>query len=55
MNVDQTMEMLNGEKAEQLFAALYGADQTKEQKERYRELLSGYRDKFGDGDVKRCV
>ena len=52
MNVDQTMEMLNGEKAEQLFAALYGADQTKEQKERYRELLSGYRDKFGDGDVK---
>ena len=52
MNVDQTMEMLNGEKAEQLFAALYGADQTEGQKERYRELLSGYRDKFGDGDVK---
>ena len=52
MNVDQTMEMLNGEKAEQLFAAFYGADQTEGQKERYRELLSGYRDKFGDGDVK---
>ena len=48
MNVEQTMEMLDGERAEKLFAELYGADQTEEQKVRYRELLNGYRDKFGE-------
>ncbi|HJC46903.1 MAG TPA: galactokinase [Candidatus Lachnoclostridium pullistercoris] len=52
MNVEQTMEMLDGERAEKLFAELYGADQTEEQKVRYRELLNGYRDKFGDGEVR---
>ena len=52
MNVDQTMELLNGAKAEELFCALYGAGQVEAQRERYGTLLEGYRKKFGDGDVK---
>ena len=52
MNVEQTMEVLNGAGAERLLTELYGADQVEEQRGRYRELLEGYRDKFGDGEVK---
>ena len=52
MNVEQTMEMLDGQEAEKLLEALYGRAQVQEQKERYREVLKGYRDKFGDGEVK---
>lgn len=52
MNVEQTMEVLNGAGAERLLTELYGADQVEEQRGRYRELLDGYRDKFGDGEVK---
>ncbi len=52
MNVDQTMELLNGAEAEELFCALYGAGQVEAQRERYGTLLEGYRKKFGDGDVK---
>ena len=51
MNVEQTMEVLNGAGAERLLTELYGADQVEEQRGRYRELLEGYRDKFGDGEV----
>lgn len=52
MNVEQTMEVLNGAGAERLLTELYGADQVEEKRGRYRELLEGYRDKFGDGEVK---
>ena len=52
MNVEQTIEVLNGAGAERLLTELYGADQVEEQRGRYRELLEGYRDKFGDGEVK---
>ena len=52
MNVEQTMEVLNGAGAERLLTELYGADQVEEQRGRYRELLEGYRDKFGDAEVK---
>ena len=52
MNVEQTMEVLNGAGAERLLTELYGADQVEEQRGRYRELLEGDRDKFGDGEVK---
>lgn len=52
MNVEQTMELVNGNQADGLFTALYGADQVQAQKERYGELLKGYEKKFGDGDVK---
>ena len=36
MNVEQTMEMLDGQEAEKLLEALYGRAQVQEQKERYR-------------------
>lgn len=52
MNVEQTMDLLKGRKADELFGALYGADHVQEQKERYAELLKGYEKKFGDGEIK---
>ena len=52
MNVEQTMEVLNGAGAERLLTELYGAEQVEEHRGRYRDLLEGYRDKFGDGEVK---
>ncbi len=52
MNVEQTMDLLKGKKADELFGALYGADHVQEQKERYEELLKGYEKKFGDGEVR---
>lgn len=52
MNVGKAMELLGGKKTEELFTALYGASQVEMQRDRYRELLEGFRSKFGDKEVK---
>lgn len=52
MNVGKAMELLGGKKTEELFTALYGESQVEMQRDRYRELLEGFRSKFGDKEVK---
>ena len=52
MHVGKAMELLGGKKTEELFTALYGESQVEMQRDRYRELLEGFRSKFGDKEVK---
>lgn len=51
MTIRETMELLEGEKARELFEKLYGEGQKEAAVERYRSLLEGFQSQFGEKDV----
>ncbi len=53
MNVKDTIQLIKGEQARKLFAALYGETAVDEQVKRYQDLLAGFERTFGDqADVR---
>lgn len=53
MNVNETIQVMNGEAAERLFSGLYGKEAVAGNRKRYGELLEKYGEAFGDGgDVR---
>lgn len=51
MNVKDTNQMLESEKAKKLFTALYGENAVKENIERYQSLVMNFQKKFPEEDV----
>ena len=51
MNVKDTNQMLESEKAGRLFTALYGENAVKENIERYQSLIMNFQKKFPENDV----
>ncbi|MEY8338931.1 galactokinase family protein [Lachnospiraceae bacterium 62-35] len=51
MEVKETLQMLDGNRADALFTQLYGASDIAVQKERYKEAVAGFQKEFGDKDI----
>ncbi|WP_246427491.1 galactokinase [Paenibacillus phyllosphaerae] len=51
LTMEQTIEMLNSDKASALLSRLYGEDQLSWQRDRYQALVKSYGEHFADGEL----
>ena len=51
MEIKKTLELLESQKADSLFADLYGQKDVAAQKERYKEVIREFEKEFGEKDI----
>lgn len=51
MTIHETLQKLETQEAENLLQKLYGANEAEEGRERYRKVITGFEDTYGDKDI----